>query len=346
MEREAILREIEGSSLVKAEACRAAGVSRSSYYRWRRGGDGQKKPRGPSWNSLSEEERGYILRMSDEHPDLSSREISFRIVDSGVFSVSESTVFRVLKRAGRIVARKDEKRKAAREYHTKPGAVHEQWQTDFTDFFLPAWGWYHAQGVLDDYSRFMVHHELRATEKSGDVIETVDGAVEFARSTHGYAARRLLSDHGKGFEAKATRSYLRLVGITPIYAHQHHPQTLGKLERVHRTVKERVNLHVHPSPGELERELGECYHWYNYERYHEALGNVTPADVYFGRAEEIRARRKELKRRTIVDRRRRSERRRMREKGLNLEFEGARLDQGVGSGKGVTSESSTFVSNA
>jgi transposase InsO family protein len=345
MEREVIVREIESSCLVKTKACRAAGVSRSSYYRWRKGGERQRRRRGSTWNSLSEEERRYILRMSDEHPELSPREISFRIVDSGVFSVSESTVFRVLKRAGRIVARKEEKRKAEKEYHTKPKSVHEQWQTDFTDFFLPTWGWYHDQGVLDDFSRFMLHHELKPTEKSGDVIETVDSAVEFARSTHGYVARRILSDHGKAFEARATRSYLGLVGIKPIYAHQHHPQTVGKLERVHRSMKERVNLHVYSSPEELKREIDEFYHWYNYERYHEGLANVTPASVYFGYADQIRAQRKELKKRTMRDRRTRWEKWRMREKGLHLEDDGARLDQVVGSGKRVTSESPTFVSN-
>jgi len=344
MERELIVREIENSSLVKAQACRAAGVSRSSYYRWRKGGR-RKRRRGPTWNSLSEEERRYIIRLSDEHPELSSRELSFRIVDSGVFSVSESTVFRVLKRAGRIAARKEERRKAGKEYHTKPKAVHEQWQTDFTDFFLPARGWYHSQGVLDDYSRFMLHHELTPTEKSDDVIETVDAAVEFARSTHGYVARRLLSDHGKAFEAKATRSYLGLVGIKPIYAHQHHPQTVGKLERLHRSMKERVNLHVYSNPEELRREIDGYYHWHNYERYHEALGNVTPAAVYFGYADEIFARRKKLKKRTMRDRRVRWEKWSREEKGLHLEEDGAKLNQVVGSGRVVTSESPTFVSN-
>ena len=132
-----------------------------------------------------------------------------------------------------------------------------------------------------------------------------DGAVQFALGTHDYAAGAVVSNHGKCFEARQTRGYLSLMQIRPIYCRAHHPQTLGKLERLHRTMKEAVNLEVPESPWTLSRTIDRFYRFYNYERYHEALGDVTPADVYFGRDREILARRKALKSRTLEERRER-----------------------------------------
>jgi len=305
MEKRKIVRKIDESGLPVRDACRAFGVSHSSYYRWRMGG--RKKERGPSWNALSSDERSRILSEAASHPEQPPRQIALKLTDEGGFSVSKSTVHRVLKKAGKIADRKVERVSAAKEYSYKPRSVHEQWQTDFTDFFVPRWGRYHDGGVLDDRSRFMLHHDLRPYEKSADAVEVIDGAVEFARLTHGYAARRIVSDKGKCFEAADTKNYLGLVNIRPIHARARHPQTVGKLERLHRTMKEMVNVHVYDNPWDLSRAIDEFYRYYNYERYHESLGDVTPADVYFGRAEEVLARRREIKARTMKERRRRYE---------------------------------------
>jgi transposase InsO family protein len=304
MERKRILQEIRQSRLPLRVACKAAGISRSTYWRWKRSKDAPSGRRS-SWNALTDRERAEILTMSQSHPDWSSRQIAFNITDKGHWSVSESTVYRVLKASGKIPAREHEPCPAATEYWDKPQRVHQQWQSDFTDFLVPSWGRYHDGGVLDDRSRFLLHHELRAYERAADAVEIFDGAIQFALGTHGRVANRIVSDHGKCFEARDTRGYLSMRGIRPIYSRAHHPQTLGKLERLHRTMKESVNLHVYDSPWQLSRAIDRFYRFYNHQRYHEALGNVTPADVYFGRAETILARRKELKARTMEERRRR-----------------------------------------
>jgi hypothetical protein len=127
------------------------------------------------------------------------------------------------------------------------------------------------------------------------------------RRAHGVAARRIVTDHGKCFEASHTRNYLATENIRPIYARSHHPQTVGKLERLHRTMKEHVNVHVYPNPWDLSRAIDRFYRYYNYERPHESLHNVTPADMYFGRADAILERRRQIKARTMQDRRRRYE---------------------------------------
>src|SRR3989304_4559153 len=133
MERERILREIRHRGLPLTVGCKASGISRSTYWRWKypKGG---ARARGSSWNAITEKERAEILALSEAHPDWGCRQIAFYITDEGLWSVSESTVYRVLKSAGKIPMRIDERCQALKEYWDKPQEVHQQWQTDFTDF--------------------------------------------------------------------------------------------------------------------------------------------------------------------------------------------------------------------
>src|SRR5437867_1387609 len=113
----------------------------------------------------------------------------------------------------------------------------------------------------------------------------------------------LLSDNGPGYLAHTFAAYLRLLGIRHIVSAPYHPQTNGKIEHYHRTLKGQVKLVVYETPAVLERALADFVQYYNYLRYHEGIGNVTPADVYYGRRDEILAKRKEVTDRTLQQRR-------------------------------------------
>ena len=115
---------------------------------------------------------------------------------------------------------------------------------------------------------------------------------------------RLLSDNGPGYVSRAFRDYLGMVGIRHILAAPFHPQTNGKLERYHQTLKRDVNQLPYEMPSDLEAAIVAFVSYYNYRRYHKALGNVTPSDVLRGRREDILRRRREVKAQTIERRRR------------------------------------------
>ena len=110
---------------------------------------------------------------------------------------------------------------------------------------------------------------------------------------------RLLSDNGPGYVSRAFRDYLDMVGIRHILASPFHPQTNGKLERYLQTLKRDVNQLPYEMPSDLEAAIVAFVSYYNYRRYHRALGNVTPSDVLRGRREDILHRRKEVKAQTI-----------------------------------------------
>jgi transposase InsO family protein len=180
------------------------------------------------------------------------------------------------------------------------------WQTDFTQFRIINWGWYYLSTVLDDYSRFIISWRLTTTMGAEDVKDTLTAALAFsglikARVRH---RPRLLSDNGPAYISSELAKYIRQKGMDHVRGAPYHPMTQGKIERWHRTMKNVILLDNYYSPEELSVALERFVSYYNYERYHESLENLTPADVYFGRKKEVLSKREKIKRMTLMQRRR------------------------------------------
>jgi len=298
-----ILAQVENQSRGKRQALTALGIPKSSYYRWRQGQPDSGNRNRP-WNRVTPEEEDKVLAVARESPEFSSRQLSAWITDNEGFAVSESTVYRILRREG-LVKRQETQLSAAKEYHTKTTRPHQMWATDASYFRVVGWGYYYLVTVMDDYSRFILAWKLQKDMSANSLIEVVEEAVDATGMTDVPVEDRakLLSDNGAGYVSRAFRDYLRLVGIGHILAAPFHPQTNGKVERYQQSLKREVNQLPYELPSELERAIADFVDYYNYRRYHKALGNVTPADVLYGRRGEILERRKEVQIQTINRRR-------------------------------------------
>ncbi len=299
VEKAVILSMVEAMLRHKRQALSELGIARSTYYRWRQGQPDSGNRKRP-WNRITSDEEDKILEVARESPDLSSRQLSVWITDNAGFSVSESTVYRILRREG-LVKRQETQLAAANEYHTKTMRPHQMWATDASFFRVVGWGYYYLVTVMDDYSRFIQAWKLQKDMSANSLIEVVQEAVDATDMTDVPVEDRakLLSDNGAGYVSRSFRDYLHLIGVRHILAAPFHPQTNGKLERYHQSIKREVNQLPYEAPSHLDKAIANFVDYYNYRRYHKALGNVTPADVLYGRREQILQRRKEVQILTI-----------------------------------------------
>jgi transposase InsO family protein len=307
-----ILGAVKSSTLPVTEALNRLDIPFSTYYRWkanleREGIEGlrDRSPfKGRVWNQILPEEEQKILRIGDLHPEWSPREISYDVSDNHGFTVSESSVYRMLKRCGLLKVRNEKTFSAGREFRVKTQRINEMWQTDASHLLVKNWGWYYLISVLDDFSRKILAWLLQPsmdTDAFSEVIELACEATGIDRLPQEHRAK-LLSDRGSALISKPFAEYLQAKGLNHIFASPYHPQTNGKIERYHRSCKEKITLIVWQLPEQLEQEIEGFVHYYNTSRYHEALGNVTPDDVYFGRKKAIWKRRKSLKKLTLMRR--------------------------------------------
>jgi len=228
-----------------------------------------------------------------------------RFTDEEKYFVSEASVYRLLKAHDLITSPAYIVIKAAEEFKDKTTAPNQLLQTDFTYLKITGWGWYYLSTVLDDFSRFIVAWKLCATMKAQDVTATLDLALAASGLDQMTVIHRprLLSDNGSSYVATDLAEWLDQQKMEHVRSAPYHPQTQGKIERWHQTLKNRILLEHYYLPGDLEREVAAFVEHYNHVRYHESLNNLTPADVYFGRAETILLERERIKRQTIANRR-------------------------------------------
>ena len=245
-----------------------------------------------------------VLDVALGQTDLRSRQLAAWTTDNKGFSVSEATLYRPLKRQG-LVKSPEMKMAARKEFHAKTTRPHQMRATDVSYFRVCGWGFYYLVTVMDDFSRFIIAWRIQRDMTADSFIEVVQDAVDPTGMTDvpWEYRTRLLSDNGPGYISHSLGEYLRLVGIRHILVSPFHPQTNGKLEQYHRTIKLDVTQNPYDVPGNLEEAITGFVNYYNYRRYHKALGNVTPSDVLDGRKEEILQKRKEVQTQTIQRRR-------------------------------------------
>jgi putative transposase len=313
-EKMEIIRLVEGTDLPVRTTLRQMGIPRSTFYGGyerflSEGFDGlhDKKPvPRPRWNAISKPVRDEVLKLALTRTDLSPRELSCQYTDEKCYFVSESSVYRMLKAADLITSPAYVLMQAGARFQHPTTRVHEMWQTDFTYFRIIGWGWYYLSTVLDDFSRYIIAWKLTPTMGATDVTETLDEAIASTGMDQVKVRHRprLLSDNGPAYVSGELRDYLGDRAMTHTRGRPYHPQTQGKIERWHRTMKNVVKLQHYYFPWELEAALRDFVAYYNNKRYHESLDNVTPADVYFGRQYEVLTKRAKIKRKTMQRRKR------------------------------------------
>jgi putative transposase len=309
-----IIRLVEQSSLSVRRTLAQLGIPRSTFYCWydryrvRRAEGLEDRIPAPRriWNKLPAAVTQAVLELALKEPELSPRELAVSFVDRQRYFVSEASVYRLLKAHDLITSPAFILMKAADSFAHPTSAPNQLWQTDFTYLRVIGWGWFYLSTVLDDFSRYILAWKLCTSMTATDVSDTLalalrSSGLERVQVRH---RPRLLSDNGPSYLSAQLGSWLAEHGMTHTRGKPYHPMTQGKIERYHRSMKNQILLENYYLPGQLEQRLAEFVDYYNLRRYHESLDNLTPADVYFGRAQTILTRRENTKLKTIELRRR------------------------------------------
>ena len=308
-----IIRLVEQSHLPVKRTLEKLGIPRATFYRWydlyQAGGPealDDRSPRpGQVWNRIPDDIRERIRTLALDEPALSPRELAVRFTDTESYFVSEASVYRLLKALDLIASPAYIVIKAADEFKDKTTAPNQLWQTDFTYLKVIGWGWYYLSTVLDDFSRYIIAWKLCTSMAADDVTATLDLALEASGLDQATVIHRprLLSDNGPSYVSADLAKWLDGQDMDHVRGAPYHPMTQGTIERWHQTLKNRILLENYYLPGKLEARIGDFVAHYNHLRYHESLGNLTPADVYLGRGQTIIIERERIKRQTIENRR-------------------------------------------
>jgi transposase InsO family protein len=308
-----IIRLVEQSALPVRQTLEKLGIPRATFYRWydryRDLGPEALDDRSPRpdrvWNRIPDDVRERIIKLALDCPELSPRELAVRFTDTESYFVSEASVYRLLKAHDLITSPAFIVMKAADEFKDKTTTPNQLWQTDFTYLKVIGWGWFYLSSVLDDFSRYIIAWKLCTTMKAEDVTATLELALKASGLDKATVVHRprLLSDNGSSYISTDLAKWLDARNMRHVRGAPYHPMTQGKIERWHQTLKNRVLLENYYLPGDLEAQIDAFVQHYNQRRYHESIGNLTPADVYFGRDQTILIERERIKRHTIANRR-------------------------------------------
>ena len=260
------------------------GISRGKYYDWKRryGKVNEHNGAVPRDHWLQAKERQAIADYHEQHPLQGYRRLTFMMLDEDVAAVSPSTSYRVLKAAG-VLDRHNTKSSTKGTGFKQPSGPHHHWHVDIS-YINIAGTFYYLCSVLDGYSRYLVHWEIRESMREPDVETIVQRAREAFPGVH----PRIITDNGPQFIAKDFKEFIRICGMTHVRTSPYYPQSNGKIEAWHKTLKVTTIRPKTPSTLEQARELVDSFvTHYNTVRLHSAVGYVAPRDKLMGREQDI-----------------------------------------------------------
>lgn len=278
-------------------------LARGKFCNWRQryGKANEHNALVPRDHWLEDWERQAILDFHERFPLEGYRRLTFMMLDQDVVAVSPSSAYRVLAQAGRLDRWNRHPSKKGTGFD-QPLRPHEHWHIDISYLNL-AGTFYYLGSLLDGASRAVVHWEIREAMTEAD-IECV---LQRARERYPDARPRIISDNGPQFIAKDFKEFIRQAGMTHVRTSPYYPQSNGKIERWHKTLKADALRPASPSSLDQARAIvTDFVHHYNHVRLHSALGYVTPQDFLDGRSKAIwaeRDRKLEAARQTRAERR-------------------------------------------
>lgn len=262
------------------------GLPESTFYDWRKryGLANEHNGKVPRDFWLEDWERDAIIEFHALYPLEGYRRLTFMMIDRDIVAVSPSSVYRVLKKAGLIGPRNTKPSKKGTGF-VQPLQPHDHWHTDVS--YINIHGtFYYLCSVLDGCSRYIVHWEIRESMTERDV-ETI---IQRAHEKFPEEKPRIISDNGPQFIAKDFKEFIRVAGMTHVRTSPYYPQSNGKIERWHGTIKsECIRPETPLSLEDAQRVVGRYVEHYNTVRLHSAIGYVAPADRLAGKHKEIQA---------------------------------------------------------
>jgi len=260
------------------------GVARGKFFDWKKryGKANEHNGHVPRDFWVLPEEKAAIIAFHDKNPLDGYRRLTFMMLDQDVAAVSPATTYRILSAAGRL-DRWNRRPSQKGKGFAQPLAPHEHWHVDVS-YINVAGTFYYLCSLLDGASRAIVHWEIRESMKEVDV----ECIAQRAREKFPDARPRIISDNGPQFIAKDFKEFIRIAGMTHVRTSPHYPQSNGKIERWHKTLKSDA-IRVTP-PSSLQdacRVVGNFVEHYNGVRLHSAIGYIAPNDHLAGRADAI-----------------------------------------------------------
>ena len=260
------------------------GIGRGKFYQWR--GRYGKANEHNAWIPrdfwLEQWERDAIIDYFEKHPTEGYRRLTYMMMDAGLVAVSPSSVYRVLRDAG-LLRRWNGKPSQKGTGFVQPLEPHEHWHVDVS--YLNICGtFYYLCSQLDGCSRTIVNWDIREAMTEADV----EIIIQRAREKYPDAHPRIISDNGPQFISKDFKEFIKICGMTHVRTSPYYPQSNGKIERWHGTIKrECIRPGTPLSLDDARRLVAKYIEYYNTERLHSALGYVTPRDKLEGRDKEI-----------------------------------------------------------